>query len=264
MQIKCDYCGEYFSDTEEQCPFCGAPNEQINRTATGVPKTIEELKQFAFDKHIPLEKIRFFIGIDYREPKAFGIYKDEITGNFIVYKNKSDGVRAVRYEGKDEAYAVNEIYQKLREEINNNNERHGSPVHQSTPNSSYQEKNNPYSSSTQSVGDDPERKRNKKKFRRIIIVVVVILALQLALSIGFGIARGASGSGYNGGGTTYYHTYDRDNDNDYDYDSNDSRDSDDDADSGWSSDDSWDSDWDTDSSWDSDWDNFDSDWGSDW
>ena len=54
--------------------------------------------------------------MDVLQPKAFGIYKDS-DGNFVVYKNKGDGTRAERYRGKDEAYAVNEIYQKLRSEI---------------------------------------------------------------------------------------------------------------------------------------------------
>jgi len=60
--------------------------------------------------------MRFFIGYDMREPKAYGIYRDE-EGNFIVYKNKSNGSKSVRYKGSDEAYAVNEIYQKLRTEM---------------------------------------------------------------------------------------------------------------------------------------------------
>ena len=70
--------------------------------------------------NLPDENVtRFFIGKDYKEPKAFGIYKDENNNNFVVYKNKSDGTRAIRYEGKDEAYAVNELYIKLKEEIVN-------------------------------------------------------------------------------------------------------------------------------------------------
>ena len=82
------------------------------------PKTIEELKQFCADKGMPLEQMRFFIGEDYREPRAFGIYQDE-NGEFVVYKNKSDGSRAVRYQGPDEAYAVNELYEKLKSEVEN-------------------------------------------------------------------------------------------------------------------------------------------------
>lgn len=86
------------------------------RSADGVPKTIEELKAFCRAKNLPLEKMRFYIGMDFRQPKAFGIYKDS-DGNFVVYKNKGDGTRAERYRGRDEAYSVNEIYQKLRSEI---------------------------------------------------------------------------------------------------------------------------------------------------
>ena len=60
--------------------------------------------------------MRFFVGVDYKEPRAFGIYK-EPNGNCVVYKNKADGSRAIRYQGADEAYAVNEIYQKMRAEL---------------------------------------------------------------------------------------------------------------------------------------------------
>lgn len=100
----------------EQCPYCGASNNSIKRTADGTPKTIAELAKWYEDRHLPPYEItRFFIGIDYRQPRAFGIYQ---AGNeFIVYKNKADGTRAVRYQGTDEAYAVNELYLKLKDEI---------------------------------------------------------------------------------------------------------------------------------------------------
>ena len=118
MKVKCEYCGSYISDTEEKCPNCGAVNEHLQRKAIGTPTTIAELKQWYKEHNLPIQDItRFFIGVDYKEPKAFGIYQDKSTGNFIVYKNKSDGTRNIRYEGKDEAYAVNEIYIKLKEEI---------------------------------------------------------------------------------------------------------------------------------------------------
>ena len=79
------------------------------------PQTIEELKQFCAEKGMPLEKMRFFIGEDYPDPRAFGIYEAE-DGDFVVYKNKADGTRAVRYKGPNEAYAVNELYEKLKAE----------------------------------------------------------------------------------------------------------------------------------------------------
>lgn len=116
MRIKCDYCGYYIDDSDKFCGVCGAPNDHLVRSADGVPKTVEELKSFCAARNLPLEKMRFFIGIDYKEPRAFGIYKDE-NGNFVVYKNKADGTRAIRYRGTDEAYAVNEIYQKMKSEV---------------------------------------------------------------------------------------------------------------------------------------------------
>ena len=71
-------------------------------------KTIAELQQWYQDRHLPpYETTRFFIGINYKKPKAFGIYQD--GDQFIVYKNKANGERAIRYQGTDEAYAVNEL-----------------------------------------------------------------------------------------------------------------------------------------------------------
>lgn len=116
MKVKCNYCGGFLPDTAQRCPNCGAINAHLMRSAEGIPKTLEELKAFCAARGLPLQKMRFFIGEDYQKPKAFGIYKDQ-RGDFVVYKNKADGSRAVRYRGDDEAYAVNEIYQKLKSEI---------------------------------------------------------------------------------------------------------------------------------------------------
>ena len=106
--MKCPYCGADMSESDKLCPHCGAWN--------GVPKTIEELKEFCRAYELPLERMRFFIGEDYKEPKAFGIFRNE-DGKFVVYKNKADGTRAIRYQGPDEAYAVNELYQKMKSEV---------------------------------------------------------------------------------------------------------------------------------------------------
>lgn len=124
MKVKCDYCGSFINDTDEVCPNCGGVNSHLMRSADGIPKTIEELKKFCQDKNLPLEKMRFYIGVDFKEPKAFGIFKDD-DGNFVVYKNKGDGTRAERYRGKDEAYAVNEIYQKMKSEVQIRREKYG-------------------------------------------------------------------------------------------------------------------------------------------
>lgn len=119
-EVKCDYCGNIISDADETCPNCGAPNASYARFTTKKqrPTTIAELESWYKAMNLPpYETTRFFIGIDYKAPKAFGIYKD--GDDFVVYKNKASGERAIRYRGKDEDYAVNELYLKLKEEILN-------------------------------------------------------------------------------------------------------------------------------------------------
>lgn len=117
MKIICDYCGSIIDEDNEVCPNCGGTLDGVHRFAGEQPRTIEELKEWYIARNLPSEEVtRFFIGKDIREPRAFGIYQD-VGGDFVVYKNKANGERAVRYQGTDEAYAVNELYQKLKGEI---------------------------------------------------------------------------------------------------------------------------------------------------
>lgn len=116
MRIKCDYCDTVYEDTLSRCPSCGAANGK-RIVSDNKPRTIDELKAWYTAHHLPPEETtRFFIGQDYKNPRAFGIYKDD-SGQFVVYKNKASGERAIRYKGKDEEYAVNELWLKLKDEI---------------------------------------------------------------------------------------------------------------------------------------------------
>ena len=116
-----DHSGFAFAPPpEEESQATEAPEEarpQEERLITE-PETIEELQLYCSQRNLPLEKMRFFIGQDYKEPRAFGIYEDEY-GLFVVYKNKADGTRAVRYRGMDQAHAVRELFLKLQEEAGN-------------------------------------------------------------------------------------------------------------------------------------------------
>ncbi len=117
MKLNCEFCGALMNDYDLKCPNCGAGNAHV-KTPDNVPHTIEELKKWYVDMKLPSENItRFFIGKNYKEPRAFGIYKDLSKGSFIVYKNKNDGTRVIHYDGGDENYAVNEVYLKLKEKI---------------------------------------------------------------------------------------------------------------------------------------------------
>lgn len=119
---KCEYCGSTITSDERTCPNCGATNPLFVADTPKViltPHTIDELKEYCAERGMPLLRMRFFIGEDFKEPKAFGIYRD---GNeFVVYKNKDDGSRAIRYRGTDEQHAVSELYLKLLDECHKRN-----------------------------------------------------------------------------------------------------------------------------------------------
>lgn len=295
MLIQCKYCGSNYSDTELECPNCGAANDCVNRTAAGVPKTISELLDWAKQHHLPLDEMRTYIGQDVRTARAYGIYNDPASGDFVVYKNKSDGSRAERYRGKDEAYAVNELYQKIKARVAEQK------AHQ-MPDADY------------SGIQRPVKRRNfgQKRVLRTIIAAAVswgiipILCLGLFMLFAKNFARDelpyASSGYYSYGSNVYYHDYgnswyiwDEDDDTwssynadsewdlfeDYDhyyegyfydeeyggsdwdewYDNHhDSESYDYDDDRDYDNDWDYDYDWDSDSDWDSGWDDWDSDW----
>ena len=118
--VYCPHCGKQATTDDKYCPHCGAENPNYAAASPQPitnPRTIAELQQYCAERGMPLERMRFFIGVDWREPKAFGIY--QAGDAFVVYKNKADGSRAVRYHGPDEAYAVKELFSKLLEECHN-------------------------------------------------------------------------------------------------------------------------------------------------
>ena len=282
MNVSCSYCGQFYPDTEPFCPHCGAPNEKLASDGRAVPRNIAELRQFCAAHHLPLEQMRFFIGENYTGPRAFGIFKDD-RGVCTVYKNKADGSRAIRYQGTDEEYAVREIYEKMKSEIQNQRRRRSSiPV--SSPR--------------------PPVRQKRNRFPVWFVILLAALVLWLVSGMGSGAPRGYyhydNGYYYQQNGNWYRYDsnlgrwvlrsvvdaaleenaedYYTSSDWSYDYgvtefsggssgssgySSSQSGSSwyDSDWDSDW--DDSWsDSDWDWDSgdSWDSDW----SDWDSDW
>lgn len=251
-------------ETVESCPHCGAPLSGANRTASEQPKTIDELKEWYVAHHLPPEEVtRFFIGKNITEPKAFGIYKNDV-GDVVVYKNKSTGERAIRYQGADEAYGVNELYQRLKAEIAD------------------QKGNRPTNVQQPLVGN----KVQVKKRKGCLIAILIFFAICILAAI---FDKSSPNGYYNYQGTQYYHQgnswyyYDKDADdwfvsssmdkeitsdnaNDYRYYDHSGKDFESSSwyDAGSNNDDSS---WDNDSDWDSgsdSWDSGGTDWDSDW
>ena len=165
MKVKCKYCDSLIDDTYTNCPNCGAALDTVQRFANKQPQTIEELQKWYMAMKLPPEEVtRFFIGKDIKEPRAFGIYKDA-GGDFVVYNNKSDGSRAVRYHGSDEAYAVNEIYQRLKGEIANQKSHNADRRMQQAKDAQR---------AYQSGQTNTRRKRRRSSLATIVFVIVMV------------------------------------------------------------------------------------------
>ena len=272
---KCYHCGEPLSKKDKVCPRCGAeilpPQE---------PKTIYELRWFCAQHNMPLTQMRFFLGEDHQEPRAFGIYQED-DGDFVVYKNKADGERAVRYKGPDEAHAVHEIYQKLLSEIA---QRKGGGLTAGAKTRSR----------PQTRGHRQKRRRTTRPLTLVIIMILTFVMTAAMIVFAFLSVHGRPSRGYYAYDDGYYYSRDGDwyyyDDDDwypwevdddlrehaddyyvgrsYDdsygaedfYDSDYYYESDSDSDDDWDDDYDWDDDWDD---WD-DWDDGDTDWDSDW
>ena len=181
MKDRCPACGALVLPEERYCARCGAklqfgagqdeadaapveaayePEPEAAEEAVwrgGVPRTIGELKGFCEANGMPLERMRFFIGEDCREPRAFGIYRD--GEDVVVYKNKSDGSRAVRYHGPDEAHGVKELYDKLLDECHKRDIwPDGKP-------------------------EDYEERKRRARSRRALLIATVVVAM-LAFGVG--------------------------------------------------------------------------------
>ena len=227
MKIRCEICGCKYEEYLDHCPNCLATNKPHYEDYEEV-RTIAQLKRWYKDRNLPPQEVtRFFIGVDYKEPKAFGIYRDEETGAYIVYKNKADGTRAIRYEGYDEASAVYELHEKLKEEILNQKRLNAlrASNDSSDPDDSYSDySSDPYSIknwTSNSPGDSTKVDRFHAGVLGFIIIVIILTFFSIRGDYG-----GGSGSNNSYYDNSYYnhHSNSRSN-NDYNWNNSNSWDS---------------------------------------
>ncbi|WP_029232209.1 hypothetical protein [Butyrivibrio sp. VCB2006] len=227
---------------------------------TGTPRTIEELKDYCNKNGYTASKTRFYIGVNYQCAKAFGIYKDEETGEFVVYKNKANGARAIRYKGYDEAYAVNELYQRLLEEVGNQIYHFNLSKSDIDSSRSNFDRLDAYENSMRSKGKSDyndycnysgssRSSAGFNAFTLFVAIAIILIAFNLFYNSTNASKRSSGGSRYNSYNSYNYNNHSSWNYDDYNYNNSRSSGWDNDWDSGWSSDD-WDSGY---TDWDSDW-----------
>lgn len=202
--LVCKYCGSYLNDTDEICPECGAVNDQYKRVVDGTPRTIEELKSWYKARNLPDENItRFFIGKNIKQPRAFGIYEE--NGKFIVYKNKGNRQRAIRYEGRDEAYAVNELYLRLKEEILNQkkqNERKNRHSKTELSDAEYKYYTAYAQRKSKQAARQNQQRNPSSRFSMALVILLIICTIVPLVSL-FGMLRVTNFFG----GPYYYNDY---------------------------------------------------------
>ncbi len=238
--------------------------------------TLAELQACCEERRLPLDKMRFALDVDKgHEPRWFYIYLDDMSGEWVVTKNKSDGSRVERYRGYDEETAVQIFADKMEEEANKRGLTLGLPIHQEE------------GSAEQDIQEDYEEAEEPGASlgwvrKNLSIAIILIVAALVGVVWIFTMHAPTRGQGFDKRPDYdskweqidlprlpvwefiphYDYSYDYDYGYDYDYDYS----YDDDWSYDWDSGDTdWDSGWDSgDTTWDSDWDSGDTDWDSDW
>lgn len=138
---------------------------EYNRKLPEMVYSIEEFRNVFREFGIDEDNVRFYLGKYHLSPKAFGIY--QIADNYIVYKVKANGETSIRYEGKDEQYAVKELYLKFLQEVS---KRTG-----------LNEKYNPYYDPNYKVDNRVKQKeyyeKKKKRLKYVYTFVFIVIAI---------------------------------------------------------------------------------------
>ena len=121
MDQKMVYRPDLAEDATEFCPLCGAPvapMEEPQPEATPAqpettPRTVEELVALCDSFEVDPANHGFFIGKDEKDTPGYGLFLDAF-GDYVFYHNHSSGDRAIRYKGRDEGYAVGEMYRRMK------------------------------------------------------------------------------------------------------------------------------------------------------
>lgn len=161
MAQICGFCGQSIPDGLEVCPNCGAP---VSESEAGLPRregprSLDELKEYCREQRLSPEKLLFSIGRDSDEPRVNGIFQ-EPGGDYVVFRNKSDGTRLERYRGTDEEEAVQTLYPRLRDEL----ERQRSAAFAA------------------SRGAGPVRRRSGCLSRPLLIIIVLVVVCSLVFT----------------------------------------------------------------------------------
>ncbi|MCR5771942.1 MAG: hypothetical protein K6G87_12045 [Butyrivibrio sp.] len=90
-----------------------------DNTGSKGPVTVDELNDYCRQMDINPYNSNFFIGSDHIGADAYGIYKDYWSGDFVVYRNEYDGTKVIKYQGPDEALAVETIYEYVQAYLKN-------------------------------------------------------------------------------------------------------------------------------------------------
>ena len=104
-------------ETADKCPFCGATNNAVKRTADKTPKQSPNYSSgIRTDTCRRMRQQDFLLASIIRNQKHLVFIRMATSS---LYTKQGKRRTCIRYQGTDEAYAVNELYLKLKSEILN-------------------------------------------------------------------------------------------------------------------------------------------------
>ncbi len=99
------------------CKNCGSRCDSGICKTCGTPQTITALRNWVVENNAGMIPHNLVIGEESVDPFVCGLYVDESTRDFVVYRTNECGFSRLLYQGQDEATAVYSLFSKLRDDM---------------------------------------------------------------------------------------------------------------------------------------------------
>ncbi len=99
------------------CKNCGSRCDSGICKVCGTPQNITALRNWVIENNAGIIPHNLVIGKESVDPFVCGLYVDESTRDYVVYRTNECGFSRLLYQGQDEATAVYSLFSKLRDDM---------------------------------------------------------------------------------------------------------------------------------------------------